>query len=52
MNISDLKLVGLMDGITTVGEFLEKYTNIYPAINEKEFSKHLEKLDKEILKKK
>jgi len=48
-NISELKLEGLLDGVTTVGEFLEKYAGMYPAMNEDEFKKQLDYLDKELL---
>lgn len=50
MNISDLKLEGLMDVVNTVGGFLAKYAGIYPPINEVEFQKQLDTLDAEFQK--
>lgn len=50
MNISDLKLEGLMDDVNTVGGFLAKYAGIYPPINEVEFQKQLDTLDAEFQK--
>ncbi len=46
-DISQMKLEGLMDGINTVGEFLDKYSNIYPSLNEEEFQKQLDYLEEE-----
>lgn len=46
-NLSEMKLEGLMDGITTVGDFLKKYAGVYPEINEEEFNQNLEYLEKE-----
>lgn len=49
MNISDLKLEGLMDDVVTVGDFLEKYAGMYPPVNEEDFKKKLESLEQEML---
>lgn len=46
-DITEMKLEGLMDGINTVGEFLDKYAGIYPYLNEVEFKKQLDYLEEE-----
>jgi hypothetical protein len=49
MDITEMKIDNGLDEILTVADFMEKYAKNYPAINEEQFKKQLQKMEKSLI---